>query len=1017
MASVVQQLPEHTPADRRETRSDSLYQRFLLELEQQGFAGDIENTYGQRLIAATDNSIYQRLPQGVVYPRTTAAVQLIFQLAQLDEFRPIRFAPRGGGTGTNGQSLTHWLVIDLSRHMREVLKVDAENAQVVCQAGVIKDQLNDRVKPSGFFFSPDLSTSNRATIGGMINTDASGQGSLVYGKTSDHILGLTAVLTNGEVIQTAPVSLSEARNRAAGDSLEAALYRQAIESCVEQRPAIDAKFPPLNRFLTGYDLKHCYDPQQDTIDLSRLIAGSEGTLAIVTEATLNLTPIPRCKVLVNVKYSDFQAALRHAPTLVQAQATSVETIDSNVLNLAREDIIWHQVAEHLQDVDGQTMNGINMVEFTATESTLLDDKVEQLIATLDAQLNSADPKGLIGYQICADATSIQTIYAMRKKAVGLLGATKGKRKPIAFVEDTAVPPEHLADFILEFRAILDSHQLHYGMFGHVDAGVLHVRPALDMTDPSDEALVRTISDQVAELTAKYNGLMWGEHGKGYRSEYAPKFFGELYPEIQKVKRAFDPDNRLNPGKLATPYGSDESLQGVQAEVRGHYDRQIPITMREAYQPAMNCNGNGLCFNYVPESAMCPSYKATGNRQYSPKGRATLIREWLRLNSGQDMDVSGIPPQRTWLENRFKPRLSPNDFNHEVKQAMDTCLACKACATQCPVKVDVPNFRARFLSWYHQRYARPTKDKLVRDVERLAPLLAKLPRISNVLTHNPVTEWFLKRVVGYVDAPRLSTPALSQQWQWSTADVDEILAKPPEQLAQSVVIVQDPFTSFYDAKVVQAFGQVAAAMGFEPILLRFIGNGKAQHVKGFLNEFSKTVATVGPQLQRLADANVALVGLDSSTALCFQDEYRQFAPAGQSFTFTVNGVQTWLMQHGDKLSSAENHTVDHKRWQLLSHCTEQTAVPESAKHWQHLFERVNLELEVTATGCCGMAGTFGHEQTHQDTSKRLFEMSWQEPLARNDVGHVAAGFSCRSQVKRFAGQAVEHPIQILARCVV
>lgn len=1013
MATVVQQLPEHSPADRRDTRSESIYQQFLIELEQHGFTGDIENSYGSRLIAATDNSIYQRLPQGVVYPRSTDDVKALFELAQTAEFQSIRFAPRGGGTGTNGQSLTHWLVIDVSRHMRTVLRVDAHNHQVTCQAGVIKDQLNDEVRSAGLFFSPDLSTSNRATIGGMINTDASGQGSLVYGKTSDHILGLTAVLINGEVIHTAPIALSEARQRAKGQSMEAGLYRQAIASCVEQRVAIDAMFPPLNRFLTGYDLKHAYDPENETIDLSRLIAGSEGTLAVVTEATLNLTAIPSYRVLVNVKYSDFQAALRHAPTLVKARATSVETIDSNVLNLAREDIIWRQVAEHLQDVADQTMNGINMVEFTATDQATVDEKVAQLLELLANQLEQPDSAGLIGYQVCSDLASIQSIYAMRKKAVGLLGATKGRRKPVAFVEDTAVPPEHLADFIMEFRAILDSHQLHYGMFGHVDAGVLHVRPALDMLDPEDEQRIPIISDQVAALTARYNGLMWGEHGKGYRSEYAPKFFGELYPEIQKIKAAFDPRNRLNPGKLATPFGSADKLQGVKAELRGHFDRQIPIAVREDYQAALNCNGNGLCFNYVPESTMCPSYKATGKRQYSPKGRATLVREWLRLNSLQGMDVSGIPPRRRWLDLRFKPNLSPNDFNHEVKAAMDTCLACKACATQCPVKVDVPNFRARFLSWYHQRYGRPAKDLLVRDIERMAPILARFPRLSNVLTHNPLTRWLLKQSYDYVDAPKLSVPSLRQQWDWPVLDADHILALPKTVRDNAVIIVQDPFTSFYDAQVVAAFGHVVAAMGMQPILLRFIGNGKAQHVKGFLTEFSATVARVGPQLQRLADGKMNLVGLDASTFLCFQDEYQQFAPPGVTFDFTVMGVQAWLLANQQQLA-ATKHQHQQSEWQLLLHCTEQTAIPDSAKQWQTVFEQIGLQLRLTPTGCCGMAGTFGHEKAHQATSRKLFDMTWQEPLRRSDIGSVATGFSCRSQAHRFADKAVLHPIQIVAQ---
>src|SRR5690554_3894950 len=551
------ELPVFSAHERREFHLDPVTKDYLYHLAENQFDGDIDDSYSGRLVAATDNSVYQQLPQAVLYPRTLQALQQALRLAQSDKFRNITFSARGGGTGTNGQSLTAGVVIDLSRYFNEIITVDAANRTVSCQAGVVKDALNDVVGEFGLFFSPDLSTSNRATIGGMINTDASGQGSLVYGKTSDHILELTAVLLNGECITTAPKSLSEANQIASGESLEAQIYRQVIATCVAQREAIEAKFPPLNRFLTGYDLKHCYDPVSESIDISRLLAGSEGTLACIVEARLNLTPIPKHKVLVNVKYSDFHAALRNAPFLVQARATSVETIDSNVLDLARNDIIWHQVSEQLQDVPDKPMRGINMVEFTAVNEAEISDKVDWLVAALDDLIATQPEAGVIGYQVCHDPLSIQRVYAMRKKAVGLLGATKGRRKPVAFAEDTAVPPEHLADFIAEFRELLDSYELHYGMFGHVDAGVLHVRPALDMTEPADEKLLRQISDQVAALTAKYGGLMWGEHGKGYRSEYAPSFFGEtLYGELQKIKAAFDPDNRLNPGKICTPWGTD-----------------------------------------------------------------------------------------------------------------------------------------------------------------------------------------------------------------------------------------------------------------------------------------------------------------------------------------------------------------------------------------------------------------------------------------------------------------------------
>lgn len=998
---------------------EPMYRRYSYALSVAGFAGDIEDCYAGRLIAATDNSVYQQLPQLVIYPRHSADLQLALQLGQEQEYQELTFSPRGGGTGTNGQSLSQGIIVDLSRYFRQVLEIAPEEGWVRCQTGVVKDALNDAVRPDGWFFAPDLSTSNRATIGGMINTDASGQGSLVYGKTSDHILALQAVLINGEMIETGPMPLAEAEQKARGESLEAALYRQALATCVTHRQAIEAKFPPLNRFLTGYDLKHCYDPVQETLDLSRLLAGSEGTLAFITEAKLNLTEIPRHKVLVNISYRDFDAALRHAPVLVKAQATSVETIDSTVLDLARNDIIWHQVREHLSEGQaGQPMDGINMVEYTAVDADTLEAKLAPLLAELEA---ADGAHGVVGYKVCRDATSIQTIYAMRKKSVGLLGAVKGERKPIAFAEDTAVPPEALADFIVEFRQLLDQYHLKYGMFGHVDAGVLHVRPALDMKDEADEQLLRTISDQVAALTAKYGGLMWGEHGKGYRSEYAPTFFGaELYTELQKIKAAFDPENRLNPGKLATPYGHpNATLVSVDARKRGYFDRQIPVQVREHYAEAMNCNGNGLCFNYDTASPMCPSYKATGDRRFSPKGRATLIREWLRLNSDVGLDVSQAPK-----EGRFNPFMEvrqrhSRDFNHQVKDSMDACLACKACANQCPVKVDVPSFRAKFLQWYYSLYRRPQRDYLVANVEQLTPLMARFPRVSNALTHNPISQWLMAKGLGYVDTPKLSVPSLQQRWQqrqWPQVTVAELQQLSAAAREKAVVIVQDPFTSFYQADVVEALGQVISQLGYQPYLLQFIGNGKALHVKGFLARFRKLATQVTARLNQVAALELPMVGVDAATVLCMRDEYKDFSDLPVQFNVAL--PQEWLatqLQHFPEMQgSGEMPASD-----LFLHCTEQTAVPTSAKLWQQIFDRAAIAVKPVATGCCGMAGTYGHEREHLATSTKLYAMSWQQPMQAS-AQPLVTGFSCRCQVKRLQPQQkekpqqVQHPLQLLAK---
>src|SRR5690554_7272960 len=528
------------------------YLRFLEALKAAGFEGEIAPDYADRTVLATDNSIYQRLPQAALYPRHGEDLQRIAHLAGQVEHRQVALTPRGGGTGTNGQSLTDGLVVDVSRHMNRILDIDIENRRVRVQAGVVKDQLNAALKPHGLFFAPELSTSNRATIGGMISTDASGQGSCEYGKTRHHVLELEVLLLGGERLTSRPVEEAELETLCERQDATGRAFRTAREIIDTQGALIAEKFPPLNRCLTGYDLAHLRD-DQGRLDMNSLLCGAEGSLGFLDEAVLNVLPIPKHSALVNVRYAGFMDALRDAKALMTSSSrpTSIETVDDKVLMLAMEDFVWDSVAAFFPS--GETpVRGINLVEFNDDEAERLAERVAAFCRHLQADTSVER----LGFTLAEGREQIQQVYAMRKRAVGLLGNAKvdakGEKRPIPFVEDTAVPPEQLAEFIAEFRGALDARGLEYGMFGHVDAGVLHVRPAIDMKDPEQERLIREVSDEVAELTHKYGGLLWGEHGKGVRSEYAPRFFGELYPSLQRIKAAFDPYNQLNPGKIATP---------------------------------------------------------------------------------------------------------------------------------------------------------------------------------------------------------------------------------------------------------------------------------------------------------------------------------------------------------------------------------------------------------------------------------------------------------------------------------
>ena len=1000
---------------------------FLQALEQQGFTGDTATNYADRLTMATDNSIYQLLPDAVVFPRSTADVALIARLASQERFASLIFTPRGGGTGTNGQALNQGIIIDMSRYMNRIIEINPEEGWVRVEAGVIKDQLNQYLKPYGYFFAPELSTSNRATIGGMINTDASGQGSLVYGKTSDHVMGVRAVLLGGDILDTQPMPVELAETLGKESTTSGRIYRTVLERCRDNRQLILDKFPKLNRFLTGYDLRHVFNDDLTRFDLTRVLTGSEGTLAFITEARLDIIRLPKVRRLVNVKYNSFDSALRNAPFMVEARALSVETVDSKVLNLAREDIVWHSVSELITDVPDKEMLGLNIVEFAGDDEALIESQVNALCQRLD-ELIAQGEGGVIGWQLCNDLSGIERIYAMRKKAVGLLGNAKGAAKPIPFAEDTCVPPEHLADYIVEFRALLDGHGLSYGMFGHVDAGVLHVRPALDMCDPQQEILMKAISDDVVALTAKYGGLLWGEHGKGFRAEYSPAFFGEqLFGELRKIKAAFDPDNRLNPGKICPPEGVDAPMLQVDAVKRGTYDRQIPIAVRSSWRGAMECNGNGLCFNFDVKSPMCPSMKITSNRIHSPKGRATLVREWLRLLADRGVDPlkleQELPEKRASLRsliertrNSWHANKGEYDFSHEVKEAMSGCLACKACSTQCPIKIDVPEFRSRFLQLYHTRYLRPMRDHLVATVESYAPLMARAPKTFNFFINQPLVRKLSEKHIGMVDLPLLSTPSLQRQLvghRSANMTLEQLEALSDAQKANVVLVVQDPFTSYYDAQVVADFIRLAEKVGYQPVVLPFSPNGKAQHIKGFLTRFAKTAQKTSDFLNRVAQLGIPMVGVDPALVLCYRDEYKQTLGEKRG-DFHVMLVHEWLPLALQQTAARE---ASGEPWYLFGHCTEVTALPGAPAQWAAIFARFGAKLENVSVGCCGMAGTYGHEVKNHANSLGIYELSWQQAMQRLPRNRcLATGYSCRSQVKRVEGNGVRHPLQALLEII-
>ncbi len=962
---------------------------FLDALQASGYRGDFADDAATRTVFSTDNSIYQVRPAAVLFPREPEDLQRIVRLAGSRQFGPIALSPRGGGTGTNGQSLTTGVIVDTSRYLNRIIAFDEEKRLVTVGPGVVLDQLNAFLKPCGLFFPPTVSTSSRATLGGMVATDASGKGSRIYGRTSDYIEELEIVLPDGQeftVKSLTPEALEDICRR---DDSVGRVHAEVRRVVTERAALIAEVFPEMNRGLTGYNLREVL-ADDGTFNLARLLAGSEGTLALTKSITFRVIPRPSHRAIVAIRYADFQAALVDVQRLLAAEPAAIEILDDKVLAVATQDVIWAAIETVLGGEPPRPVGGLNFVEFVGDSEQAVGEEVERLEAMLAADAGTA-----MDWKVVRDPATVTQMWELRKKAVGLLGKMPGKRQGIPFVEDTAVPPENLAAYVAEFRAMLDGYGLTYGMFGHADVGCLHVRPALDMTNPDDASLIRPISDRVAELTRKYGGLLWGEHGRGFRGEYSPFFFGPtLYDELCRIKAAFDPQNIFNPGKLATPgkIGGVDHIDDV--PLRGELDRTLAPARAAEFDRAVACNGNGACHSWNVYEPMCPSFKATGDRTQSPKGRAALLREWARLET----EVQGNGADGSAL----------HAFEDQVKQSLSTCLSCKACSNQCPVKVDIPSMKARFLHGYHRRVGRSRRDRLVARMESALALARRLPRLANAIAGNRLAGSMLANSFGLVDLPSFSTSSGGGK---RYADPATIAALSAIEKQRAVVLLEDTFTATFDRPVIDAIDTLLTRIGCRVYRGRPRANGKALHVLGMLDRFRPVAEAAADDLARWAATGVPVIGAETVTALMHEQEYadataRKPAIVVQSVDqFLANGITAGRFAIG-KVEARGPFTI-------LLHCTEKTARPKTAANWAAVFAAFGQKAEVPATGCCGMAGLFGHQVEHQDMSKTLFDASWRPHLDKIEpMAILATGFSCRCQTERFQGMRPRHPAEAL-----
>lgn len=913
-----------------------------------GFRGDVSRDSALREAMATDNSVYRIAPDLVVAPMDAADMVTLLQVMDQPAFAQMPVTARGGGTGTNGQSLNAGVIVDTRRHMAGLIAVDETEGWAEVQPGMVLDDLNARLRPSGWFFAPEASTSSRCTIGGMVSTDASGKGSRIYGKTSDNLLGLELARPEGLLRSLDP----------APDWAQPMLAA-AEHAARAGRAAFIAATPRINRRFTGYDLERAC-PESGGFDWWRLFPGSEGTLGLISAIRVKLRRIEPEKRLIVAGFDGIRAALASATPLLAADPTAVEVMDERVQALAQEAGLLTRLPPALQE------GAAGRVAFVFIEINGTAAEVDRRMADGLSILRGLP--GLGAVHVAQDAEEIRALWAVRSAGVGLLGKVEGRARPVAFVEDTVVPPENLPAFLDDFLETLHTQGLEFGLYGHVDVGCLHIRPALDIDSATDRARLKAVSDAVYALTRKHGGIFWGEHGKGVRGAYLRDWIGaEAYAALQGVKAAFDPQGRYNPGKLV---GGEGTILGIDTTPFRPFNAPEGDPLTRAFR----CNGNAQCLSYAATTPMCPSFKASADLRHSPKGRADALRGWHRARADGAPDLA----QR----------------EADLLGVLDTCLGCKACASSCPVQVDIPAMRSAFLADYHDRHARSLSDRLVLAAERASPLTMRLAPLLRPVW--PALVPLAERLTGSTDLPRRLAAAQPGALRLRARDLSGPL---PE---GTVILVQDWFTALFDDRVQRDVVAGLAALGYRPRLLEMLPGGKAAHGAGDLRGFRAMAERLAALLQRAAATGAPLVAFEPAFGLMLRQEYARDGIAVPKVLMPQQFLRAELAA-GRRFAQAKPG-----RARLLSHCTEATADPQAAADWAGIFAALGVDLQTPATGCCGMAGLFGHQTRHQPVSRRLFDLSWRDQMSP-DLPVLATGFSCRCQAERLSGDALRHPL--------
>lgn len=957
--------------------------------------GRVETDLLHRVIYATDASAYKEMPLGVVYPEGTDDVVKIVQYAKNHKLNLI---PRAGGTSLAGQVVGKGLVVDVSRCMNRILEINAKEHWARVQPGVILDELNKACQPYGLFFGPETSTSNRCCMGGMVGNNSCGSHSLIYGSTRDHLLEAEVVLSDGSKTVLKGLSSKEVNDKVNESSLEGRIYKQitTLLSDIKNQNEIVQSYPDvsLKRRNSGYAidelLRTDYFDKNSTqqFNLCKLLAGSEGTLAFATELKLNLVPLPPAeKAVICVHCSTLEesfaanlVALRHKPV-------AVELMDNNILQLSKQNIAQNK---NRFFVKGDPA-AILIIELAEETKEAVDKKADEIEEDLKLHRYGTFYPRVYGQDI-------QRVWSLRKAGLGLLSGMPGSAKPVSVIEDTAVAPERLADYIADMQQMLNNLGLSCVYHAHISTGELHLRPILNLKIEHDRKLFRQVATETAKIVKKHRGSLSGEHGDGrLRGEFIPLLLGEkVYSFLVDVKRTWDPDAIFNIGKIVDTPPMDENLryEDYQLDVSTYFD----FTKQKGWLCAVEqCNGSADCRKpSVFGGSMCPVYRATKDEQDVTRARANVLRELL------------IHPVD---KKRFSQK--------EILRIIDTCLSCKACKSECPSNIDMTRFKAEYLQHYYEETGASLRSWMVGHLADIQKRMIFLSSLYNWGVTNSYTSQILKKMLNF--APQRSLPTLSKVTlkSWLRKNPDE---KPATKGV--IYLFADEFTNFMDVEVGISFIKLLRHLGYKVIIPKHLESGRTELSKGFLKKAKKLAEENVLLLKDLVSEEKPLVGIEPSCILSFRDEYpdlvskklKEAAAKLAGCTMLYDEFFVREIRRGN--ITADDFTDSKLRILLHGHCHQKSLASIDPSR-EMLSLPVNYEVKVIPSGCCGMAGSFGYEKEHYKLSMQIGEQTLFPFIhdSAYDTCISAPGTSCRKQIKDGTGRIALHPIEIMYRALV